>query len=152
MDWGLGRVRCLAKDHLFGLFCSVHVSSLMRKESKWRHKGQKWWVKNREKEWMRRKRVKVEGECDGEWIRMWLDEQIHYRISLGLCVTAIKTFNIWKVMMTKVIFFFFCWNKWKRQAWDDAYGLKAEWITAGCKSLDLALFCIWSNERQEMLK
>lgn len=33
MDGELGRVRCLAKDHLFGLFCSVHVSSLMRKEA-----------------------------------------------------------------------------------------------------------------------
>lgn len=135
MDWGLGRVRCLAKDHLFGLFCSVHVSSLMRKDSKWWHKRHKLWLKSREKEWMRRKRVKVEGECDREWIKMWLNEQSHYSFSLGFCITTIKTYNIWKMTMNKLSFFFFCWNKWKTQARDDVHGLKAKWITTGWKVL-----------------
>lgn len=35
---------------------------------------------------------------------MWLDEQRHSSLSLGLCITTIKTFNTRKMMMNKRIF------------------------------------------------
>lgn len=38
---------------------------------------------------------------------MWLAEQSHYSLSLGLGITTIKTFNKWEMVMNKRIFFFF---------------------------------------------